>query len=185
MISLLLSQLARNFSNELDFNQAWRAFRFECNGKSFEVLASMFLAPLERAKWTFIAEICPRCYTTFVSFQGQYFSGGSFRIYLLGNPIIWWSNLAFLAMFLLTYFMAAVKQQRGYDADEQAEARSKWNCVRRGIRFYDELGYVRTKFPRGDDVTEAGAIISYGHKAHMRPSHSAAFPPPHHNGDVS
>jgi dolichyl-phosphate-mannose-protein mannosyltransferase len=43
----------------------------------------------------------------------------------LGNPVIWWSNLVFLAMFLLMYFMAAVKQQRGYDADEKAETRSK------------------------------------------------------------
>jgi C-terminal four TMM region of protein-O-mannosyltransferase len=58
-------------------------------------------------------------------FQGQYFSGGNFRIYLLGNPVVWWSNLAFLAMFLLTYFIAAIKQQRGYDADEQAEAKSE------------------------------------------------------------
>jgi dolichyl-phosphate-mannose--protein O-mannosyl transferase len=38
---------------------------------------------------------------------------------------VWWSNLAFLAMFLLTYFIAAIKQQRGYDADEQAEAKSE------------------------------------------------------------
>lgn len=61
----------------------------------------------------------------FVPFQGQYFSGGNFRIYLLGNPIVWWSNLVFLAMFLLTYFMAAIKQQRGYDADEKVEVKSE------------------------------------------------------------
>lgn len=52
--------------------------------------------------------------------QGQYFSGGNYRIYLLGNPIIWWSNLVFLALFLLTYFVTALKHQRGYDANENA-----------------------------------------------------------------
>lgn len=61
------------------------------------------------------------------AFQGQYFSGGNFRIYMLGNPVIWWSNLAFLVVFLLTYFIAAIKQQRGYDADESPESRSKCN----------------------------------------------------------
>jgi dolichyl-phosphate-mannose-protein mannosyltransferase len=68
-----------------------------------------------------------RCYhhQLFSRFQGQYFSGGNFRIYLLGNPVIWWSNLVFLAMFLLMFFIAAIKQQRGYDADEKAETKSK------------------------------------------------------------
>jgi len=56
------------------------------------------------------------CFSLSVSpLQGQYFSGGHFRIYLLGNPIIWWSNLVFLALFLLTYFMTAIKRQRGYE----------------------------------------------------------------------
>lgn len=56
----------------------------------------------------------------FVSFifyvkQGQFFSGSAYRIYLLGNPIIWWSNLLFLAIFLLVFFVSAVKKQRGYE----------------------------------------------------------------------
>lgn len=91
---------------------------------------------------TFIAQICPlwsfvqscrhqhhQRLFLFCCFQGQYFSGGNFRIYLLGNPVIWWSNLAFLAAFLLMYFIAAIKQQRGYDADEKPETESKCNCV--------------------------------------------------------
>lgn len=45
--------------------------------------------------------------------QGQFFSGNNYRIYLLGNPIIWWGNLMFLAFFLLTYFYMAVRHQRG------------------------------------------------------------------------
>lgn len=82
----------------------------------------------------FYCRVCHQCFCVIiivavtgsvVSFQGQYFSGGSFRIYLLGNPVVWWSNLAFLAIFLLTYFMAAIKRQRGYDADEDCETKSK------------------------------------------------------------
>ena len=61
-------------------------------------------------------------------FQGQYFSGGNIRIYLLGNPIVWWSNLVFLAIFLFTYFMAAIKKQRGYDADEDLETKSEFGA---------------------------------------------------------
>lgn len=45
--------------------------------------------------------------------QGQFFSGNSLRIYLLGNPIIWWSNIVFLILFILLYTHACVRQQRG------------------------------------------------------------------------
>lgn len=44
--------------------------------------------------------------------QGQFFSGSAYRIYLLGNPVIWWSNLAFLALFVLVYCVDAIKGQR-------------------------------------------------------------------------
>lgn len=47
-------------------------------------------------------------------FQGQFFSGSAYRIYLLGNPVIWWSNLVFLALFVLIFIVAAVREQRGY-----------------------------------------------------------------------
>lgn len=80
-----------------------------------------------------------------VSFQGQYFSGGSFRIYLLGNPVVWWSNLAFLAVFLLTYFMAAIKRQRGYDADEDCETKSEWSVGVEGASLRTRL--IRVEFP--------------------------------------
>ena len=46
-------------------------------------------------------------------FQGQFFSGNDKRIYLLGNPIIWWGNLGFLALFLCLYGAISVREQRG------------------------------------------------------------------------
>ena len=34
---------------------------------------------------------------------------------MLGNPIIWWGNLGFLALFLVLYLIQSIKEQRGYD----------------------------------------------------------------------
>ena len=50
-----------------------------------------------------------------ICFQDQFFSGNDQRIYLLGNPIIWWGNLGFLALFLVLYLIQSIKEQRGYD----------------------------------------------------------------------
>ncbi|XP_060663188.1 protein O-mannosyl-transferase 2 [Drosophila nasuta] len=47
-----------------------------------------------------------------INYRGQYFSGSSYRIYLLGNPIIWWSNLVFLALFVAVFLYNAIVQQR-------------------------------------------------------------------------
>ena len=33
---------------------------------------------------------------------------------MLGNPIIWWGNLGFLALFLVLYLIQSIKEQRGY-----------------------------------------------------------------------
>ncbi|KPU75029.1 uncharacterized protein Dana_GF21197, isoform C [Drosophila ananassae] len=56
-----------------------------------------------------------------LAFQGQYFSGSQYRIYLLGNPVIWWSNLIFLGLFVVVFMYNAVVQQR---RDGLAEAQA-------------------------------------------------------------
>ena len=49
-----------------------------------------------------------------VNMKGQWFSAGEeLRIYLLGNPIIWWGNLVFLAVFIAVYVFHSFKGQRG------------------------------------------------------------------------
>ena len=45
--------------------------------------------------------------------QGQFFSGQPHRIYLLGNPIIWWGNILFFFSFILVFISSAVYEQRG------------------------------------------------------------------------
>lgn len=54
-----------------------------------------------------LCQLIPSC-----AFQGQFFSGSSYRIYLLGNPVIWWSNLLFLALFVVVFLCQAILQQR-------------------------------------------------------------------------
>ncbi|GIY27957.1 protein O-mannosyl-transferase 2 [Caerostris darwini] len=48
-----------------------------------------------------------------VMFQGQFFSGQHLRIYLLGNPVIWWGNLVLLQIFFILKIVFSVIDQRG------------------------------------------------------------------------
>lgn len=59
-------------------------------------------------------EVTSRPWQWPINFRGQFFSGNTYRIYLLGNPIIWWGNLIFLVIFFFTYVFNAVRHQRGY-----------------------------------------------------------------------
>merc|ERR1712083_1239138 len=50
-----------------------------------------------------------------INLRGQWFSAGDdkTRIFLLGNPVIWWSNIIFLILFLVIYSYPCFKNQRG------------------------------------------------------------------------
>ncbi|XP_069807058.1 protein O-mannosyl-transferase 2 isoform X2 [Dendropsophus ebraccatus] len=59
-----------------------------------------------------------------VNFQGLRFSGvnaSDFRIYLLGNPVIWWLNLGGLALYVVLAFCAAVSIQRGFSMSREVK----------------------------------------------------------------
>nr|XP_003705238.1 PREDICTED: protein O-mannosyl-transferase 2 isoform X1 [Megachile rotundata]XP_012145078.1 PREDICTED: protein O-mannosyl-transferase 2 isoform X1 [Megachile rotundata]XP_012145079.1 PREDICTED: protein O-mannosyl-transferase 2 isoform X1 [Megachile rotundata] len=58
-------------------------------------------------------EVSSRPWQWPINYRGQFFSGNELRIYLLGNPIIWWSNIIFLILFIILYIHACVRQQRG------------------------------------------------------------------------
>lgn len=47
-----------------------------------------------------------------INYRGQFFSGSSHRIYLLGNPVIWWGNLLFLAVFFFIYVINSIREKR-------------------------------------------------------------------------
>jgi len=46
--------------------------------------------------------------------------GVQHRVFLLGNPVIWWANIVFLVVFLLLYSVSALKSQRGVAETLQA-----------------------------------------------------------------
>ncbi|XP_043793146.1 protein O-mannosyl-transferase 2 isoform X3 [Apis laboriosa] len=58
-------------------------------------------------------EVSSRPWQWPINYRGQFFSGNSLRIYLLGNPIIWWGNIIFLILFIILYIHACIRQQRG------------------------------------------------------------------------
>ncbi|XP_040581656.1 protein O-mannosyl-transferase 2 [Lepeophtheirus salmonis] len=49
-----------------------------------------------------------------INLRGQFFSGHNHRIYLLGNPIIWWGNIAFLGIFFILFAGLSLRIQRNY-----------------------------------------------------------------------
>ncbi|MCL4119094.1 UNVERIFIED_CONTAM: hypothetical protein GTU68_019371 [Idotea baltica] len=54
-----------------------------------------------------------------INYRGQHFSGGNVRIYLLGNPVIMWSNLAAMLVYGLLLFSHAFSVKRGRYIDPQ------------------------------------------------------------------
>ncbi|XP_066596933.1 protein O-mannosyl-transferase 2 isoform X3 [Prorops nasuta] len=58
-------------------------------------------------------EVSSRPWQWPINYRGQFFSGNNERIYLLGNPIIWWGNIVFLAIFIFIYIHACVREKRG------------------------------------------------------------------------
>ncbi|KAK4298489.1 hypothetical protein Pmani_029173 [Petrolisthes manimaculis] len=59
-----------------------------------------------------------------INFKGQWFSAiDGFKVYLLGNPIIWWGNLVVLAAFVFVYIYQAYRRQRGVSDDRQTKER--------------------------------------------------------------
>lgn len=68
-----------------------------------------------------------------INYQGLRFSGVNttdYRVYLLGNPVVWWINLASLALFVLMVAVASVTVQRGFSLAPQR--REHLHVLRRG-----------------------------------------------------
>lgn len=59
-------------------------------------------------------EITSRPWQWPIDFRGQIFSGNNHRIYLLGNPIIFWGCLVAHILFVVYYLAHAVKVKRGH-----------------------------------------------------------------------
>ncbi|XP_023483941.2 protein O-mannosyl-transferase 2 isoform X2 [Equus przewalskii] len=63
-----------------------------------------------------------------INYQGLRFSGindTDFRVYLLGNPVVWWLNLLSIALYLLSGSIIAVAMQRGARLPPEVEGLSQ------------------------------------------------------------
>ncbi|XP_032261560.1 protein O-mannosyl-transferase 2 isoform X2 [Phoca vitulina] len=63
-----------------------------------------------------------------INYQGLRFSGindTDFRVYLLGNPVVWWLNLLSIALYLLLGSIMAVAVQRGARLPAEVEGLSQ------------------------------------------------------------
>ncbi|KAL4237411.1 Protein O-mannosyl-transferase 2 [Mactra antiquata] len=58
-------------------------------------------------------EITSRPWQWPINLRGQFFSGNDYKIYLLGNPIIWYGLLVLMALFVVLYGIHEIRLQRG------------------------------------------------------------------------
>ncbi|XP_056152188.1 protein O-mannosyl-transferase 2 [Lampris incognitus] len=68
-----------------------------------------------------------------INYQGLRFSGVNeteYRVYLLGNPVVWWLNLASLGLYVVMVAVASVALQRGVLLDQKR--REQCQVLRRG-----------------------------------------------------
>ncbi|XP_054161433.1 protein O-mannosyl-transferase 2-like [Oppia nitens] len=71
-------------------------------------------------------EVTSRPWQWPINLKGQFFSGNEYRIYLLGNPIIWWSNFLLLFVYSVVQFTVCVRRQRGcHEADDIAKQNTR------------------------------------------------------------
>ncbi|XP_059108885.1 protein O-mannosyl-transferase 2 isoform X1 [Peromyscus eremicus] len=59
-----------------------------------------------------------------INYQGLRFSGANdtdFRVYLLGNPVVWWLNLVSIVLYLLSGSTVAIAVQRGVQLPAELE----------------------------------------------------------------
>uniref|UniRef100_A0A3B4B502 Protein O-mannosyl-transferase 2 n=1 Tax=Periophthalmus magnuspinnatus TaxID=409849 RepID=A0A3B4B502_9GOBI len=62
-----------------------------------------------------------------INYQGLRFSGVNktdYRVYLLGNPVVWWINLVSLVLYLLMAAVASITVQRGFSLEHLRVLRS-------------------------------------------------------------
>ena len=71
-------------------------------------------------------EVTSRPWMWPIVYKGQFFSGKEPKVYMMGNPIIWWLNLATIPLFIAMNIINACRRQRGnYDAEPYQELTDK------------------------------------------------------------
>jgi dolichyl-phosphate-mannose-protein mannosyltransferase len=70
-------------------------------------------------------EITSRPWHWPINLQGQVFSGGDYRVYLLGNPIVFWGCGILKILFISMVILTLIADQRGYLHQVSAEMRAQ------------------------------------------------------------
>ncbi|XP_034015477.1 protein O-mannosyl-transferase 2 [Thalassophryne amazonica] len=73
-----------------------------------------------------------------INYQGLRFSGVNeteYRVYLLGNPVVWWTNLACLGLYLIMVSTASVTLQRGIPLNRKRREHSRMLRSGGGLLF--------------------------------------------------
>nr|XP_026490998.1 protein O-mannosyl-transferase 2 isoform X2 [Vanessa tameamea] len=113
---------------------------------SFEVYASGFLERLFESHAVMLqgnaglkpkeGEVTSQPWQWPINYRGQFFSGSAHRIYLLGNPVVWWANLAFLVIFFIVFIYNSVREKRAkafgkkiQDGDGSLLNAAGWSCA--------------------------------------------------------
>lgn len=54
-----------------------------------------------------------------INYRGQVFSGGDERVYLLGNPIIWWLICGTFFVYAVVFLVQSIREKRAYQIDSR------------------------------------------------------------------
>lgn len=116
-------------------------------------------------------EVTSRPWQWPINYRGQFFSGNDYKIYLLGNPIIWWLNLLLLFLYAAICLVVLVRQRRGcsetsYVAAENARfmSASMWLFLGWALHYFPFYGmgrilYFHHYFPAAIFSSMLSAVI--------------------------
>lgn len=111
--------------NTLDANSLWNVEDNQFDrlpNVSFEVYAPSFWSRFAESHAVMFqgnsglkpkeGEVTSRPWQWPINLRGQFFSGNQYKIYLLGNPVIWWLNLLLILIFLIVTPTVLIVRQR-------------------------------------------------------------------------
>ncbi|XP_045537756.1 protein O-mannosyl-transferase 2 [Papilio machaon] len=76
-----------------------------------------------------------------INYRGQFFSGSGHRVYLLGNPVVWWTNLIFLVVFFFIYIINSIREKRAEAFGKPLKGKTKRQHGDGGGRLLNAAGW--------------------------------------------
>jgi len=90
--------------------------------KEGEVTSKPWQWPINYKVISYFINSIPYLYILYiVILQGQFFSGNNYKIYLLGNPVIWWGNIVVMVLYNLISICKAIINKRRSSQNDAGE----------------------------------------------------------------